>query len=241
MAYHWPKPHSEEEYPKISYVAYFEPWNWVLGTGVYLDDMRENVAKKITQASGFLMGIYVLFVLFSVLLVSYLVRRLEAVAVRDPLTNLYTKRFFNEVLPSILSKHQRDPSRLLAVIFIDIDHFKGVNDDFGHKAGDQVLLQVAKVMMKNVRQDDFCIRFGGEEFVIVGNFDSEASVVSFTERIRQALSLLTFTAKKDMFGITVSAGIAVHRPTEESFDETLDRADAKLYQSKKSGRNCVSL
>ena len=241
VAYYWPKPSTKEEYPKISYVSYFEPWDWVLGTGVYLDDMQAQIFKIVTKASGILFTSFLVFVVVAFLVVNYFFRQLSELAVRDALTNLYTKRFLNEILPFILKKNQRLPDQVLAVIFIDIDFFKNVNDTFGHDWGDKVLKELADIFQDSIRPDDFCIRYGGEEFVIVGFFGNEKTTFDFVERIRERASQLVFSNKKTKFSITLSAGIAFHDSARESFEDTLNRADQKLYKSKKSGRNCISI
>jgi len=241
VSYYWPKPHSNEEHPKISYVSYFEPWNWVLGTGVYLDDMRKNIRRTIINTSGSFLAVFIVFFTLAFLLVNVLVRQLEKLSVRDHLTNLYTKRFLDELLPTILSKHQREKNLLLAVIFIDIDHFKNINDQYGHKYGDEVLTDVAQMLVSKTRPSDFCIRFGGEEFLIVGQFANKKSIVDCAERIRGAVSLIPFKNKNIQFQLTVSAGIAIYNDSEESFDDTMKRADKMLYRSKDTGRNRVSI
>jgi len=241
VTYHWPKPESQKEYPKISYVAYFAPWDWVLGTGVYLDDMQDHIFWVITKASGILFASFLVFVVAAFLIVNHFIRQLGDLAVRDALTDLYTKRFLNEIMPSILNKHQRLDDHVLAAIFMDIDHFKNVNDKYGHNWGDKVLKQIATVLMRNTRPDDYCIRYGGEEFVLVGFYGDEFSAVSTAERIRNEASKLLFSDNYVEFRITLSAGIAFHDSTNETFEETLKRADKKLYQSKEAGRNRVSI
>ncbi|MBI9104412.1 MAG: diguanylate cyclase [Spirochaetales bacterium] len=241
VTYYWPKPNSEKEYPKISYVSYFEPWNWVLGTGVYLDDVQHNIRNTIIRGAGILITAFIGFVVFSIFIVNYFVRKLEEQSIRDPLTNLYTKRFFNEILPSIISKNQRTGNELLSVIFIDIDYFKKVNDEYGHKCGDMVLTEVAQVLIENVRPNDFCIRFGGEEFIIVGHYINKKAILECAERIRHMLSQKTFRYKEIEFHVTLSAGIAVYYSDKEPFENTIKRADEKLYHSKNTGRNRVSI
>lgn len=240
VSYSWPKPNSELEYPKISYISYFKPWDWALGTGIYLDDMLENIHRIILKASGALLLSFISFVVLVLLLVNYFVRQLEDVAIRDPLTNLYTKRFLGEILPTIINRRQRDKDNLLAIIFLDIDHFKSINDRFGHKCGDEVLAKVAKVMVDNVRSNDYCVRFGGEEFVIVGFFENEEAAFNCAERVRRKTSRLKFKHNHIAFEITISAGVAIN-DEGESFQEALTRADEKLYQAKHSGRNTVAV
>ncbi len=241
VTYHWPKPGTQKDYPKISYVAYFAPWDWILGTGVYVDDMQSDIFWVVTKASGILFVSFIIFVVAAIFVVNYFATQLSNLAVRDGLTNLYTKRFLNEILPSILRKHDRLGKGLLAVTFMDVDFFKNVNDKYGHDWGDRVLKQVANVMMQNTRPDDYCIRYGGEEFVLIGIYDDKSSIVEVAERVRIEVSNLLFSDNNVNFAVTLSAGIAVYAGTNETFEETLKHADQKLYQSKESGRNCVSI
>ncbi len=241
VSYSWPKPNSTLEYPKISYVAYFAPWDWVLGTGLYLDDMQSNILWTVLQTSGVLFVGFLLFIATTIFVVNYFVIQLGELAVRDTLTNLYTKRFLKEVQPTILDKHKRLSDSVLAVVFIDIDHFKSVNDNYGHDLGDKVLKRVSSVMMNNTRPDDYCIRFGGDEFVLIGFFDDEDAVVNTVERIRAAAAQLHFCEIGLDFHLSLSAGIALHDSEIGTFDDTLKRADMKLYESKAAGRNRVSV
>lgn len=238
VQYHWPKPDTRQQYSKISYVAYFHPWDWVLGTGIYLDDMKKNVYNSVLQASGIFIVCFIIFIVLTIFIANYFIKQLEGLAVRDHLTGLFTKRFLNETFPLILKKHKRNKDQILAVIFIDIDHFKKINDTYGHSCGDQVLCRIAKIILENTRPDDLCIRYGGEEFVVVGLFKDENSIVRFSERIRIKASKSTFMGNSSEFHITLSAGIATHHD-EESFENTLNRADEKLYQAKRKGRNCI--
>ncbi|MES9972369.1 MAG: diguanylate cyclase [Candidatus Thiodiazotropha sp.] len=241
VTYYWPKPHTVEEYPKISYVSYFEPWDWIIGTGDYIDDMEENIFKTFAQAAGLLFVIFLALIIGTVFISNHYVKQLGNLAIRDPLTDLYTKRFLFMMLPRILDKSKRLKEKLLTVIFFDIDHFKKVNDTWGHNIGDQVLRQVAGVLDKNTRPDDYCIRYGGEEFVLLGFYADKESSIKTAERIRSESAALLFDGGHGKFGVTVSAGIAFHDHAGETFSDTLTRADKKLYESKKAGRDRVTV
>lgn len=200
--------------------------------------MKKNVYKSVLQASGIFMVCFTIFMIMAFLIANYFIKQLEGLAIRDHLTGLFTKRFLKETLPLILKKHKRNKKQALAAIFIDIDHFKKVNDRYGHSCGDQVLSQIAKTIQEKTRPEDLCIRYGGEEFVVVGFFNDEPSLVRFTQRIRMAVSELPFMNNNVEFYVTVSAGITTHHD-DESFENTLNRADEKLYQAKEKGRNCI--
>jgi diguanylate cyclase (GGDEF)-like protein len=241
VSYYWPKPNSEEEYPKISYVAYFSPWNWVLGTGVYLDDMQEDVFWAVFKASGILVTSFIVYTIIVILAANFFISQLSDLTIRDTLTNLYTKRFLKELIPSLIKKKEREKEQLLAAVFIDIDHFKKINDTYGHACGDLVLSKIATIMQEALRPDDFCIRYGGDEFVIVGFFHGESSLVDCVNRVRFRISKNNFTHNDLEFSITLSAGVAIYKHGAESFEDTVKRADQMLYQAKNLGRNRVEI
>ncbi|WP_369434079.1 cache domain-containing protein [Psychromonas sp. MME1] len=173
--YYWPKPGGETDYLKISYVAYFEPWDWVVGTGEYLDEMQGNILSVVFNASAWLLSAFIAFVVILFLAINYYIRQLRENSCHDGLTLLYNKRFLTEMLPRILKKQLRLSDQQLVVTFIDIDHFKQINDAYGHDYGDRVLKNLAALITNKTRPDDYCIRYGGEEFVIVGFYQNKES------------------------------------------------------------------
>ncbi|PKH08254.1 diguanylate cyclase [Moritella sp. Urea-trap-13] len=239
VSYTWPKLNTAEEFPKISYVAHYAAWDWLIGTGLYLDDMKSNIFWAVLRTSGVLLFGFLIFIFTIIVIINYFVHQLSELSVRDALTNLYTKRFLKEISPALLN-HSKVTDYHLTAIFIDLDHFKLVNDIHGHDHGDKVLKQVATVMRHNAKQSDYCMRYGGEEFVLIGFFKNEISAVNMAEMIRHQVSEICFINDDNEFSVTLSAGIALHNSqSEESFENTLKRADVKLYEAKTAGRNRV--
>jgi diguanylate cyclase (GGDEF)-like protein/PAS domain S-box-containing protein len=157
----------------------------------------------------------------------------------DPLTNLYNRRFFTEQAGKEYQRAQRY-STSMTLISIDIDHFKSINDQFGHPAGDQVLIEVAKALQENLRQTDILARIGGEEFSILLPETSEMSAMAFAERIREEQSKLKIIGDwQGEITLSVSIGVSSFRPSDKAFDDLFSRADKALYQAKNSGRNKV--
>ena len=157
---------------------------------------------------------------------------------RDVLTGLYTRRYVDEKANHFLSHQNRrsnDSSQedgLACVLFLDIDHFKSINDTLGHGAGDAVLRQVAQALQMGVeRDDDIVARYGGEEFVVFLPHTALLGAHKVAERL-----LLAVSASKS--GVTISGGITECRPGE-SFDDARKRADAALYEAKGQGRNRI--
>jgi len=239
VSYSWPKPGGMNEYPKISYVSYFQPWDWILGTGVYLDDMQKSIFQVVAKTSGILLAVFLIFITGAMAFINIFVSQLENLAIRDALTSLYTKRFLYEVIPDILRKNSRLTNKSLAIIFMDIDHFKGVNDNYGHAMGDEVLRSLGDIIFAQTRADDYCVRYGGEEVVVVGFYDDLSAAISAADRIRISFRKQLFVSDQAKFNVTLSAGIATHDGESETFIETLERADKKLYEAKTSGRDRI--
>ena len=167
--------------------------------------------------------------------------KLDQVARFDPLTNLYNRRAMSEFIDQEVARVKRNESSL-AVILCDIDLFKKFNDDYGHDCGDYVLVKVAKLLHDNLRTQDTCCRWGGEEFLMMLP-DTEASGVELVaQRIRQNLNNQTFSfdvdGKKLDINITMTFGCAVHK-IDTDMTKTIKKADEALYEGKKAGRNRV--
>ena len=129
----------------------------------------------------------------------------------------------------------------LSIIMLDIDHFKNVNDEFGHLAGDQMLVRVAQVAQAQLRSADIIARYGGEEFVVVLPMTTAPQTMSIAERIRTSVADVRVETEKGVARVTLSLGIAetLHAPKDESVENVLHRADEALYVAKETGRNRV--
>ena len=164
--------------------------------------------------------------------------RLVFMAERDPLTGLANRTRFSTELERMLGLLQRDPSKRGALLYFDIDEFKTINDTFGHRAGDNVLVRTADVVGKLVRSNELFARLGGDEFAIVAPGASRAAAQALAERVLSALSGLAFEVEGQRFGLTVSLGIALLPDDANTSEELVSRADAAMYQAKRSGKNC---
>ena len=162
-------------------------------------------------------------------------------AALDPLTRLVHRGTFDSALKERV-KAARDSERPLALLLLDIDHFKQVNDDFGHSVGDDVLVTTAKILQNQVREGDIVARVGGEEFGIVLPGAPSKVAVSVGERIRERVASLTprDDATAELPAITLSIGVAMLDGNEAPKD-LYDRADRALYRAKDEGRNRVAL
>jgi diguanylate cyclase (GGDEF)-like protein len=159
-------------------------------------------------------------------------------SIRDPLTGLFNRNYMQDMMQRLLSLHDRNPESKVAVAVMDIDHFKSVNDRFGHNQGDTVLKRVAEAVSKCIREGDLAVRLGGEEFAVFTSGPTSDGIADFAERLRQHVAALEFPSAPDGFKVTASLGVAI-RIAGETLDELIGRADERLYQAKKEGRNRV--
>ncbi len=159
---------------------------------------------------------------------------LEYSSSHDQLTGLYNRRHLDEEGGRKFSRAQRNQDKLSAIM-IDIDHFKAVNDTYGHLSGDNVLIAVSSLFNKLKRNEDFATRYGGEEFVILLDNCGIVDAKEKAENIRQRIERLN----PDGINISASLGVAEFRKRHNSFEELLKDADSALYEAKNSGRNLV--
>ena len=166
----------------------------------------------------------------------------ERESLSDPLTGLANRRFFQEILLRELRRGQRS-NQPLALIIADIDHFKGVNDTYGHSVGDEVLEQIGGIMLSSVRATDFVIRYGGEEFVVLMPETRAADAVAVANKLRKTINdtILESTSRPGMtLKVTISAGVATYPADGQTGEQLILRADRALYWAKEHGRNQVA-
>lgn len=156
----------------------------------------------------------------------------------DGLTQIYNKRYFLETLEREISRAQRY-HRDLSLIMFDIDHFKKVNDTYGHLAGDSVLKQLASVLKSRIRREDIMARYGGEEFAVILPEIGSVNAQTFAEKVRRIVEKTAFKFEDHQIPVTVSIGVAAVGPGIQSPLEFIKLADDKLYQAKVEGRNRV--
>lgn len=162
-------------------------------------------------------------------------------AMLDPLTMLGNRAAMDTALRrelQLAERHYQD----LSLLLIDADHFKKINDDYGHHRGDIMLCEIAKGIQSVCRGTDITFRYGGEEFVVLlGKTNAEGAKI-IAERIRQQIEKTFISHNGNRIGTTVSVGIATHHAgKKEHLNELFERADTALYQAKANGRNCVAV
>ena len=160
----------------------------------------------------------------------------EHIASHDPLTQVLTRRVFMDACTQELARCRRH-GRSMALLLLDIDHFKAINDTHGHQTGDQVLVDFSRRIAGLLRRPDLLARFGGEEFVLLLPETSQEEAVAVAERILARVA----EPVEGLPPITVSIGVATNRPDEAEIDALLARADRALYKAKDEGRNRVEV
>jgi len=166
--------------------------------------------------------------------------RLVREASHDPLTGIHNRAWLSQAAAQAFSSARRYRTELVFAM-LDIDHFKRVNDSYGHQAGDEVLKAVARTIQGTLRETDHAGRFGGEEFCCIFPQASDASARLCAERIRQAIAALEVRAEGGTVRVTISIGLARMQDTHATWEEVLKQADEALYAAKQSGRNCVRI
>ncbi len=208
--------------------------------GVIAIDFSTGLPATIAKATRPLENIFLyIFVAIGILLLILLYQtilniRTKKESIIDPLTSTYNRNFLRDFLKSI------NPARY-QIMMVDIDHFKKINDNFGHKAGDLILREVAEAIKKELREKDRVIRFGGEEFLIFLYREkqecSAAKIIS--NRLKESIEKRVFTYENMPIHITVSIGIASHPEHFKSVPDAIKHADEMLYIAKREGRNKI--
>jgi diguanylate cyclase (GGDEF)-like protein len=156
----------------------------------------------------------------------------------DGLTQVFNKRYFLESLEREVARSNRY-RREMSLVMFDIDHFKKINDTYGHLAGDQVLKVMASTIKSKIRREDLFARYGGEEFSIVLPEIDGYNAQQFAEKIRRIVEQTEFTFEGTRMEVTISMGVATLDAETSDAASLIKKADERLYEAKKAGRNCV--
>jgi diguanylate cyclase (GGDEF)-like protein len=170
-----------------------------------------------------------------------LYQEVEQLAILDSLVGIYNRRHWFELTAREFYRAVRY-QKPLSLILLDIDHFKQVNDTYGHPLGDEVLRSLSRICEKNIRTADLVGRYGGEEFLVVLPETDEVEAVQIAERLRLATEEMRVASKNEDVQVTISLGVAtLVAEIDTNLEQLVKRADEALYQAKNSGRNRVVL
>jgi diguanylate cyclase (GGDEF)-like protein len=169
--------------------------------------------------------------------IAHALSTIEKIAIIDELTQVFNRRQMHKILEHEKALVDRGISYFSICIF-DLDHFKRVNDSFGHSAGDVVLKTVAQEAQLNLRNIDHIARYGGEEFILILTHSEKHEAIECAERIREIIKSIEFDSLPADFRITISVGVTEYQP-HEPVQEAIGRADSALYRAKANGRDRV--
>ena len=176
-----------------------------------------------------------------VLLLNYrLVTDLQKLAVRDPLTGILNRRSLEENAGFLLARCERN-KEVMSLMMIDIDHFKSVNDQYGHQTGDDVLVHLVKIVNNSIRTGDYFARYGGEEFCVMLPLTTQEDALVLAERLRQKYAESTITSGTHILHSTLSIGLTDTSIAGLEFRALVSLADQALYRAKQTGRNRVEM
>lgn len=165
-------------------------------------------------------------------------------SITDSLTGLHNRGYFESYIENqteaIKLSPENSDQRELSVVMLDIDHFKKINDVYGHQAGDYVLQTVSALLKSLCRKTDVMCRYGGEEFIAILPTTNIGNAIRVASKIRKAVEAAEYTFDSKTINVTISSGVAQFQVNKESIEETVARADEALYHSKEQGRNMVS-
>ncbi|MBS1111842.1 MAG: response regulator receiver modulated diguanylate cyclase [Nitrospirae bacterium] len=166
-----------------------------------------------------------------------LLAKMGALAITDPLTGLYNRRQFDAVLEAEWKKSQRY-NYPVSCLLLDIDFFKAVNDTYGHKAGDLVLIEIANILKKSIRDVDTVARWGGEEFIAMFPHTDKTQSLIVAQRMLEKVSVHEFEQFPDKC-LTASIGLSCSSPSVNTKEQLIEEADKALYEAKRNGRNRI--
>ncbi|WP_409278359.1 sensor domain-containing diguanylate cyclase [Pseudomonas defluvii] len=218
-------------------VRFIPELNWYLFVEKHEDGRLDSILQSlyINLAICAMITLVVLSLLNAMLKRHH--ERIQALATLDSLTGLPNRRAFDLLAAQALLEAQREPKPLVALL-LDLDHFKALNDTYGHLGGDEVLRQFARVLESCLRVSDIICRWGGEEFVVLLQDSEHQQALGVAEKIRQKTEQLAFSYADADIKLTVSIGLSSLRP-DDTLHTLIGRADHALYRAKQSGRNRV--
>ncbi len=196
--------------------------------------IRSDVEKSFTQIKSIMMGVAIVILvllLFGYLQIYYYFKGCSK-SFFDPLTGVYNRKFLYEVLANGRFKEYR-------ILMYDIDHFKNINDEYGHEVGDKVLQLVTARVKKQLREEDILIRYGGEEFVIFLHTTNPSEAMDVALRLKKSIETSPFVIEENIVSVTISVGIYTDVAKAANVDDAIEKADEQLYCAKREGRNRV--
>jgi diguanylate cyclase (GGDEF)-like protein len=208
--------------------------------GTYLNDARIQPYAPVALAEGdrLKVGRSIFKYLAGNIIETLYYEEIHKMAIMDGLTGLFNKRYFMEGLDKEISRARRH-HRALSIVIFDIDHFKDVNDTYGHLAGDHILKELSEVIKSRVRREELVARYGGEEIIVLMPETDVDGATDLAERIRARVEDHEFRFSNKSIHITISGGVASAEEADYEIMPFIHMADERLYEAKNAGRNLV--
>lgn len=218
-------------------VRFIPELNWYL----FVEKVEDEALAAIRQALyvNLAIGFAILMLVLSLAhyALNHYQQRIEQMAITDKLTGLLNRHACGILLHKMFSEYGRN-QRTFSALLLDIDHFKGVNDRYNHRVGDEILSRVAQILQSGLRQSDMAVRWGGEEFLLILKDCPLEEAKRIAEKLRFMVEMDAIDVSGNKVGVTLSIGVAEYNG-KETQDEWIGRADDALYSAKASGRNNV--
>lgn len=255
FSYDHKEPNSNKISRKLTYSKLYKGYNWVVGMATSLDDLQpyidqtnkesKDLVSRLTLLLVLLLIVILIISLFSIFFLEKLYYRhskrvMECELNQDVLTKADNRRSGIKDLTSAFKEFKRTGISP-GIMMCDMDHFKEINDKYGHFIGDMALMEFVKVMKSTLRSTDRIIRWGGDEFIVILHGIEEKHVLHFGNKFLDSVSSLKILNHQEAIGISVSIGFSFFREEDEDFEEVLKRADEALYKSKTEGRNLANV
>lgn len=253
--YYFKKLNSDVVSEKVAYARLYPDYDWIIAMGIHLDDINAYVEETVSNSKRAILNtIFSSLVVIALLMLTATITasrmekwyynrsygRLEKEAFRDSLTGLLNRKAGEKFLRSTFDKFRLSGVDT-AVLMLDLDNFKMINDNCGHQKGDEVLIQFSKAITTSLRSTDVLARWGGEEFLLICEGLKRDDTGGFTDKILEAARTVTYTCSEGTTRVlTVSAGLSFFHAMDRGPEEALRRADEALYEAKANGKNQFS-
>lgn len=257
LSYYFKELDSENISEKLTYAQLYPDYNWIICMGVQNNRIEEQIlsVRDKMQTMGFATALQLLVVLLALVLLflvtlllsekagfDYRKKQMERQISHDSLTNAKSRSFGMDYLNEVFTQFQASEHKpTIALMLLDIDNFKSVNDRYGHCEGDCVLQKIVHAIYRTVRHTDELFRLGGDEFVGIFYDITPEHAPSFAGKILDAVSAITHTVGEETIRLSISVGISHFRETDADYCAALKRADEAMYQSKFEGGNKVTV
>lgn len=218
-------------------VRFIPELNWYLFVEKTEDEALTSIRHSLYLNLAICLVITAVVLLFTWIALSRYQRRLQEMASTDKLTGLYNRQVFDILIEQALTDYQRTP-RPISLLLVDLDHFKRINDRYGHLEGDHVLQELTPLIRSCLRRSDLAFRWGGEEYLLVLRGANADDACTVAEKLRSTVADYKFLVGGNILNITVSIGVAEYAPGD-TVETVLSRADEGLYAAKNMGRNRV--